>query len=57
MRKLYDRTRDEQEIDERYEWERPYLQLPVPEFEFREPPAVDTEEEKKENSRVIIIDL
>ena len=42
MRKLYDRTRDEQEIDERYEWERPYLQLPVPEFEFREPPAVDT---------------
>ena len=56
MKKLYDRARDEQELNERYEWERPFLQLPLPRFEFREPPIAE-EEEKKEDRRVIIIDL
>ena len=60
MKKFYDKYRNEEEMREEEQrlWERPFLQLPIPECppELREA-VLDEESEEKEERRVIIIDL
>ena len=55
-RALWIPNQEESQRESTHEWERPYLQLPVPMPPMRVEPA-PSEEEDDDNPRVIIIDL
>ena len=56
IRALWNPNQEESQREKSHEWERPYLQLPVPMPPMRVEPA-PVQEDEDDGPRVIIIDI